>query len=76
MRDAPGGVGETMPPSKLVGLVLLGLPESWHIYQDFINGKESSQIGRDFGLTWCRRRLEETLEMESHLELMRKKTFP
>lgn len=35
----------------------------------------SFQIGRDFGMIWCRRRLEETLEMVSHLEPMRKNIF-
>jgi hypothetical protein len=30
----------TIDVDDLVSLVLLGLPKSWHIYQDFVNGRE------------------------------------
>jgi hypothetical protein len=39
-RDDLGSVGIIVAPDDLVRLALLGLPKSWHIYQDSVNGKE------------------------------------
>jgi hypothetical protein len=39
-RDEIGSVGITFIANDLVSLVLLGLPKSWHSYQDSINGRE------------------------------------
>jgi len=39
-RDELGGVGVTIPEDDLVSLALLGLPKSWHSYQDSVNGRE------------------------------------
>lgn len=36
VRDELGGVGETVPSSKLVILAFLGLPKSWNNYQDLV----------------------------------------
>jgi len=33
VRDELGGVGETIPPAKLVSLDLLGLPKSCRVYR-------------------------------------------
>eukprot|EP00253_Pinus_taeda_P023084 PITA_23084 len=35
-----GGVGVTVDDEDLVSLALLGLPKSWHSYQDSVNGRE------------------------------------
>jgi hypothetical protein len=39
-RDELGSVGITVVVDDLVSLVLLGLPKSWHSYQDSVNGRE------------------------------------
>jgi hypothetical protein len=39
-RDELGSVGITVVDDDLVILALLGLPKSWHSYQDFDNGRE------------------------------------
>jgi hypothetical protein len=39
-QDELGSVGITTANDDLVSLDLLGLPKSWHIYQDFVNGRE------------------------------------
>ena len=39
-RDKLGSVGITVADDDLVSLALLGLPKSWHSYQDFVNGRE------------------------------------
>jgi len=39
-RDELGSVGVTVDDEDLVSLALLGLPKSWHSYQDSINGRE------------------------------------
>jgi hypothetical protein len=39
-RDELGSVGIKIIVDDLVSLVLLGLPKSWHNYQDSINGRE------------------------------------
>jgi hypothetical protein len=39
-RDELGSVGITVVVDDLVSLALLGLPKSWHSYQDSINGRE------------------------------------
>jgi hypothetical protein len=38
--DELGSVGITVVVDDLVSLVLLGLPKSWHSYQDSVNGRE------------------------------------
>jgi hypothetical protein len=38
--DEMGSVGITIVDDDLVSLALLGLPKSWHNYQDSINGRE------------------------------------
>ena len=38
-RDEMGSVGITVVDDDLVSLVLLGLPKSWHSYQNSINGR-------------------------------------
>jgi hypothetical protein len=38
--DELGSVGITVVVDDLVSLALLGLPKSWHSYQDSINGRE------------------------------------
>jgi hypothetical protein len=38
--DELGSVGITVTADDLVSLALLGLPKSWHSYQDFVNGRE------------------------------------
>jgi hypothetical protein len=39
-RDDLGSVGIIVVVDDLVSLVLLGLPKSWHSYQDSVNGRE------------------------------------
>jgi hypothetical protein len=39
-QDNLGSVGITIAGNYLVSLVLLGLPKSWHSYQDSVNGRE------------------------------------
>jgi hypothetical protein len=39
-RDELGSVGIIVAADDLVSLVLLGLPKSWHRYQDSVNGRE------------------------------------
>ena len=39
-RDEIWSVGITIADDDLVRLALLGLPKSWHSYQDSVNGKE------------------------------------
>jgi hypothetical protein len=38
--DELGSVGITVAADDLVSLALLGLPKSWHSYQDSVNGRE------------------------------------
>ena len=39
-RDELGSVGVTTADDDLVSLALLGLPKSWHSYQDSVNGRD------------------------------------
>eukprot|EP00253_Pinus_taeda_P033326 PITA_33326 len=39
-RDELGSVGVTTDDDDLLSLALLGLPKSWHSYQDSVNGRE------------------------------------
>ena len=39
-RDELGSVGIIVVDDDLVSLALLGLPKSWHSYQEFVNGQE------------------------------------
>ena len=39
-RDELGSVRVTVDDEDLVSLALLGLPKSWHSYQDSVNGRE------------------------------------
>ena len=39
-KDELGSVGVTVDDEDLVSLALLGLPKSWHSYEDSINGRE------------------------------------
>ena len=39
-RDELGSVGITVVEDDMVSLALLGLPKSWHSYQDFVIGRE------------------------------------
>ena len=39
-QDELESVGITVADDDLVSLALLGLPKSWHNYQDFVNGRE------------------------------------
>ena len=39
--DELGSVGITITDDDLVRLALLGLPKSWHSYQDSVNGREN-----------------------------------
>ena len=39
-KDELGSVGVTVYDEELVSLALLGLPKSWHSYQDSVNGRE------------------------------------
>ena len=39
-QDEIGSVGITIEDDELVSLSLLGLPKSWHSYQDSVNGRE------------------------------------
>ena len=39
-RDELGSVGITIVYDELVSLALLGIPNSWHSYQDSFNGRE------------------------------------
>ena len=39
-RDELGSVGVTINDEDLVSLALLGLPKTWHSYQDSVNGRE------------------------------------
>ena len=39
-RDELGSVGITVAKEDMVSLSLLGLPKSWHSYQDSVNGRE------------------------------------
>ena len=40
-RDELGSIGITIANDYLVSLALLGLPKSWHSYQDSINVREN-----------------------------------
>ena len=40
-QDELGSVGVTVDDEDLVSLALLGLPKSWHSYQDSVNGREN-----------------------------------
>ena len=40
-RDELGSVEITAADDDLVSLALLGLPKSWHSYQDSVNGREN-----------------------------------
>jgi hypothetical protein len=40
VHDELGGVGVNVAEDDLVSLALLGLPKSWHSYQDSVNGRE------------------------------------
>jgi len=40
-HDEPRSVGITVVEDDMVNLSLLGLPKSWHSYQDFINNQEN-----------------------------------
>ena len=44
-----GSVGVTIADDDWVILALLGLPKSWHSYQDSINGREKLLEWNDFG---------------------------
>ena len=39
-KDELGSVGVTIDEEDLVSLALLGLPKSWHSYEDSVNGQE------------------------------------
>jgi len=39
-QDEIGSVGVTVSKDEIVILTLLGLPKSWHNYQDSVNGRE------------------------------------
>ena len=39
-KDELGSVGVTVDDEDLVSLALLGLPKSWHSYEDSVNGRE------------------------------------
>ena len=39
-RDELGSVGIMTTDDDMVSLALLGLPKSWHSYQDSMNGRE------------------------------------
>ena len=39
-RDELRSVGITIADDDLVSLALLGLPKSWHSYEDYVNGRE------------------------------------
>ena len=39
-HDELGSVGITVVEENMVSLALLGLPKSWHSYQDSVNGIE------------------------------------
>ena len=39
-RDELGSVGIMTADDDMVSLTLLGLPKSWHSYQDSVNGRE------------------------------------
>ena len=39
-RDELGSVGINVDEEDLVSLALLGLPKSWHSYEDSVNGRE------------------------------------
>jgi hypothetical protein len=43
-QDEPGSVGITVADDGLVSLALLGLPKSWHSYQDSVNGREKLPV--------------------------------
>ena len=38
-KDELGSVGVTVDEEDLVILALLGLPKSWHSYEDSVNGR-------------------------------------
>ena len=40
-RDELGSVGITVVEDDMVSLALIGLPKSWHSYQDYVNGRET-----------------------------------
>ena len=44
-RDELGSVGITVFDDDLVSLTLLGLPKSWHSYEDSLNGWEKMLVG-------------------------------
>ena len=40
-QDELGSVGITISEYDMVSLTLLGIPKSWHSYQDYVNGREN-----------------------------------
>ena len=48
-QDELRSVGITVDDDDLVSLALLGLPKSWKIYQDSVNGWENFRIGNNYG---------------------------
>ena len=40
-RDELASVGVMTSDEDMVSLLLLGLPKSWHSYQDLVNGRET-----------------------------------
>jgi hypothetical protein len=48
-QDDMGSVGLTVIDDDLVSLALLGLPNSWHIYQGSVNGREKLPDWDDYG---------------------------
>ena len=55
-RDELGSVGVSVDEEELVSLALLGLPKSWHSYEDSVNGRENCQDGSEFGQILCKRK--------------------
>jgi len=64
-RDELGSVGVTVDDEELVSLSLLGLPKSWHSYQDSVNGQEKWIL--------CKRRSGKVPGMDLHQRHLMKK---
>eukprot|EP00253_Pinus_taeda_P008600 PITA_08600 len=55
-RDELGSVGVIVDDEDLVSLALLGLPKSWHSYQDSVNGREKLPGWERLWSNLCKRR--------------------
>ena len=72
-RDELGSIGMTVTNDELVSLALLGLPKSWHSYQDSVNRREKLPDWNEFCRIWCKKNSGKIPGMDLHLIQMMNK---